>query len=264
MIEPSRRCWGIWNYVALWLSDSINIGTWMDISAIIGGDSGMSWWEAWLCIWIGYTIIAVFICISGKTGAIYNISFPVIGRASFGIFGSFWPVLNRGVMACVWYGVQAWIDGQCVVICIRAIIPLYYYIRNTHPISFGTNTRDFIGFMIFWSLSNIGPWFPIQKMRHLFTVKAIIVPIAGILFFIWVVVAAKDNTPPSGTRVGVFCISLSFCLAQLGVNIAANSISAGCDLTAICPKDLNIRRSAYTGWAVSKGTKTLSHSKGHR
>ncbi|CAF3391145.1 unnamed protein product, partial [Rotaria sp. Silwood2] len=220
---------------------------------------------------------------------------------------------------------------------LRAIIPSYYYLRNTLPLSFGTNTRDFIGFMIFWSLSNIGPWFPIQKMRHLFTVKAIIVPIAGILFFIWVVVAAKgirpvlhqsmisptvessvrgwawisaimscissfvtmivntsdytrfatrssiifwpqmitihvgfsltsflDNTPPSGTRVGVFCISLSFCLAQLGVNIAANSISAGCDLTAICPKDLNIRRSAYTGWAVSKGTKTLSHNKGHR
>ncbi|CAF4609064.1 unnamed protein product [Rotaria sp. Silwood2] len=191
MIEPSRRCWGIWNYVAFWLSDSINISTWVVISAIVGGDSGMSWWEAWLCVWIGYTIIAVFICISGKTGTSYNISYPVIGRASFCIFGSLWPVLNRGVMACVWYEVQAWIDGQCVVICIRAIIPLYYYIRNKHPISFGTNTRDFIGFMIFWSLSNIGPWFPIQKMRHLFTVKAIIVPIAGILFFIWVVVAAK-------------------------------------------------------------------------
>ncbi|CAF4791742.1 unnamed protein product, partial [Rotaria sp. Silwood1] len=52
-----------------------------------------------------------------------------------------------------------------------------------------------------------------------------------------------DNMPSSATRVGVFFISLSFCLAQLGVNIAANSISAGCDLTAICPKYLNMRRS---------------------
>ncbi|CAF4598793.1 unnamed protein product [Rotaria sp. Silwood1] len=54
-----------------------------------------------------------------------------------------------------------------------------------------------------------------------------------------------DNMPSSATRVGVFFISLSFCLAQLGVNIAANSISAGCDLTAICPKYLNMRRSGY-------------------
>jgi NCS1 family nucleobase:cation symporter-1 len=51
--------------------------------------------------------------------------------------------------------------------------------------------------------------------------------------------------PSSATRAGVFFISLSFCLAQLGVNIAANSISAGCDLTALCPKYLNIRRSGY-------------------
>jgi NCS1 family nucleobase:cation symporter-1 len=249
-------------------------------------------------------------------------------------------------MACVWYGVQAWIGGQCVVICIRAVVPSYQYLQNTLPTSSGTNTRDFIGFIIFWSLSNIVIWFPMQKIRHLFTVKAIVVPIAGLLFFAWTVVKAKgfgpilqqsiilpttvtssvrgwawitaimscisnfvtmivnnsdytrfatrpsivfwpqiitipfgfsitsfiglivgssskviygreiwnplellntflNNMPSSATRAGVFFIALSFCLAQLGINIAANSISAGCDLTAICPKYLNIRRSGY-------------------
>ncbi|CAF1295515.1 unnamed protein product [Adineta steineri] len=345
VLESDRRLWGTWNYVALWLSDAINIGTWMVISSIITAGDGLSWWEAWICVWIGFTIIAIFICISARTGAVYYISFPVIGRASFGIFGSLWPILNRGIMSCIWYGVQAWIGGQCVVICIRSIIPSYYYLENTLPPSFGTNTRDFIGFMIFWSLSNIAIWFPVYKMRHLFTVKAIVVPIAGIFFFIWVVVKAKgigailhqstilptttssahvwswiiaimsciascvtiivnisdytrfairpsiifwpqmitipfafgitsfiglivglsskviygkeiwnpldllntflDNMPSITTRIGVFLISLSFCLAQLGVNIAGNSISAGCDLTALCPKYLNIRRSGY-------------------
>ena len=345
VIESDRRLWGTWNYVAFWLADSINISTWMVMSAIIGSDGNLPWWEAWICVWIGYATVAVFICISGKTGAVYHISFPVIGRASFGIFGSLWPVLNRGVMACVWYGVQAWIGGQCVVICIRAVAPSYQYLRNTLPTSSGMNTRDFIGFMIFWSLSNIAIWFPAQKMRHLFTVKAIVVPIAGLLFCAWAVAKAKgigpilqqsttlstatssargwtwisaimscvssfvsmvvntsdytrfatqpsiifwpqiitiplgfsvtgfvglivgssskviygkeiwnplellstflNNRPSSATRAGVFFISLSFCLAQLGVNIAANSISAGCDLTAICPKYLNMRRSGY-------------------
>lgn len=47
------------------------------------------------------------------------------------------------------------------------------------------------------------------------------------------------------TRAGVFFIALSFTLAQLGVNIAANSVSAGSDLTALLPKYLNIRRSGY-------------------
>jgi NCS1 family nucleobase:cation symporter-1 len=54
-----------------------------------------------------------------------------------------------------------------------------------------------------------------------------------------------DSEPTAGTRAGVFFISLGFALAQLGVNIAANSISAGSDLTALLPKFLNIRRSGY-------------------
>ncbi|CAF5080325.1 unnamed protein product [Rotaria sp. Silwood1] len=44
-----------------------------------------------------------------------------------------------------------------------------------------------------------------------------------------------DSQPSAGTRAGVFFISLAFALAQLGVNIAANSISAGSDLTALLP-----------------------------
>jgi len=47
------------------------------------------------------------------------------------------------------------------------------------------------------------------------------------------------------TRVGVFFIALAFALAQLGVNIAANSVSAGNDLSALCPRYIDIRRGGY-------------------
>ena len=49
----------------------------------------------------------------------------------------------------------------------------------------------------------------------------------------------------SGTRVGVFFIAFAFALAQLGTNIAANSVSAGTDMTALLPRYLNIRRGGY-------------------
>ena len=49
----------------------------------------------------------------------------------------------------------------------------------------------------------------------------------------------------SGERFGVFVISLAFTLAQLGTNIAANSVSAGTDMTALLPRYLNIRRGSY-------------------
>jgi NCS1 family nucleobase:cation symporter-1 len=49
----------------------------------------------------------------------------------------------------------------------------------------------------------------------------------------------------SAERFGVFVISLGFALAQLGTNIAANSVSAGSDMTALLPKYISIRRGGY-------------------
>ena len=40
-------------------------------------------------------------------------------------------------------------------------------------------------------------------------------------------------------------IAFAFALAQLGTNIAANSVSAGTDMTALLPRYLNIRRGGY-------------------
>jgi NCS1 family nucleobase:cation symporter-1 len=54
----------------------------------------------------------------------------------------------------------------------------------------------------------------------------------------------------SGERFGVFIIAAAFTLAQLGTNIAANSVSAGTDMTALLPRYLNIRRGGYVCAAV--------------
>ena len=58
---------------------------------------------------------------------------------------------------------------------------------------------------------------------------------------------ATANGP---ARFGVFIISFAFALAQLGTNIAANSVSAGTDMTALLPRYLNIRRGGYICAAV--------------
>jgi len=53
------------------------------------------------------------------------------------------------------------------------------------------------------------------------------------------------NEGGSGNRAGVFFIATAFALAQLGTNIAANSVSAGTDMTALLPRYINIRRGGY-------------------
>lgn len=165
-VEPARRQWRSRNFVAFWIADSFNINTWMIASVPIL--DGLSWWQAWLCVWIGYSIAAVFICLTGRIGATYHISFPVVNRASFGIWGSLWPVCNRAVMACIWYGVQSWIGGTCVYLMIRSIWPSWDSYaegepNNSMPRSSGTNTRDFVSFFLFWLGSLPFLWFPVHK-----------------------------------------------------------------------------------------------------
>lgn len=66
---------------------------------------------------------------------------------------------------------------------------------------------------------------------------------------IWDVVkvmdAMQDADPSSATRAGLAFIYLGFIYVQLMLNVAANSISAGCDLTALFPRFINIRRGGY-------------------
>lgn len=60
----------------------------------------------------------------------------------------------------------------------------------------------------------------------------------------------EEEYVSGGTRFGVFIIATAFALAQLGTNIAANSVSAGTDMTALLPRFLNIRRGGYICAAV--------------
>ncbi|KAJ8463928.1 hypothetical protein ONZ51_g9927 [Trametes cubensis] len=343
-VPEEKRTWGYWNFIAFWIADSFNINTWMIVSSMV--QLGLSWWQAWICVWIGYGVVSPFIVANARPGAVFHVTFPVVARTSFGVWGSLWCVFNRGAMACIWYGVQASIGGSCVLVMLRAMWPSVNNIPNSMPASSGTNTRDFMCFFLFWLISLPAIWFPIHKMhgcpRHLFTLKAIVVPIAGITFFIWCLVKAHgvgpiihqpatfhgsalgwgmvssimscisnmatlvtnapdfasrarhpsaaglpqlisvplgfsivsffgvivssssqaiygeaiwspidllgkflDGEPSHATRFGVWFIAASFIIAQLGTNISANSISAGCDLTALFPRFINIRRGGY-------------------
>ncbi|KDR80376.1 hypothetical protein GALMADRAFT_223259 [Galerina marginata CBS 339.88] len=344
-VPSEKRTWRTINFVSFWIADSFNVNTWMIVSSMV--QLGLSWWQAWICVWLGYGFVAPFIAANARPGAIFHVTFPVVARTSFGLYGSLWCTFNRGAMACVWYGVQASIGGDCVKVMLRAMWPSVNDIPNHLPASSGTNTRDFLCFFLFWLISLPAIWFPIHQIRHLFTLKSIVTPIAGITFFIWCIVKAKgvgpiisrpstvhgselgwsmvasimscisnmatlvtnapdfasraktpsaalwpqlfsvpiafsvvsfigiivssssetiygeaiwspidllgrflDDSPSHATRFGVWFISFAFIIAQLGTNISANSISAGCDLTALLPRFMNIRRGGYVAAVV--------------
>src|SRR5882724_4316836 len=111
-VPASRRKWGVLSFAALWISMSACIPTYMLASSLIGG--GMNWWQAVLTIFLGNLIVLVPMVLNAHAGTKYGIPFPVLCRASFGTRGANLPALLRALVACGWFGIQAWIGGDAI------------------------------------------------------------------------------------------------------------------------------------------------------
>src|SRR5262249_12317985 len=113
------RNWSTYNYAALWISMAHCIPTYMLASGLMA--SGMSWAQAVFTILLGNTIVLVPILLNSHAGTKYGIPFPVFARAAYGTLGSNLPALMRAIVACGWFGIQAWIGGQAVHVLIRSV-----------------------------------------------------------------------------------------------------------------------------------------------
>ena len=98
-------------------------------------------------------------------------------------------------MACIWWGVQAWLGGECVYVLLRAIWPSFARIPNKMPASTETTSAYVLAFIIYWLLSLPTIWVPIHKLRWLFAVKAIVGPIVGFTLFGWSITRAGGIGP---------------------------------------------------------------------
>ncbi|CCE65638.1 hypothetical protein TPHA_0M00630 [Tetrapisispora phaffii CBS 4417] len=185
-VEKARRVWSWYNYLWFWLAECFNINTWE--VADTGLQLGLNWWQCWITVWLGYSFVAIFVSLSSRIGAAYHLSFPVSARASFGVYFSLWPIINRVVLAIIWYSVQAWICVTPISLMLQSIFGTDLPTRIPDNINQkNTTTYEFMCFFIFWVVSFPFLLVPPHKIRHLFTVKACLVPFACFGFLIWAV-----------------------------------------------------------------------------
>lgn len=221
-VEEARRVWSGHNFVWFWLAECFNINTWQ--IAATGLQMGLNWWQCWISVWIGYGFVGLFVVLASRIGSSYHTSFPVSVRASFGIFFSLWPIINRVVMAIVWYSVQAYIAATPVSLMLQSIFGTDVVQRiPNHFASKNATTYDFMCFFIFWVASLPFLLVPPHKIRHLFTVKAILVPFAAFGFLIWAVrkaggtiaLGTLNDVKPHGSAFSwAFLRSIIGCMAN--------------------------------------------------
>ncbi len=180
---PSRlreRKWGTKDIAALWISMSACVPTYMLASSLIS--EGMSWWQAVLTIFLGNVVVLLPMVLNAHAGTKYGIPFPVYCRPSFGILGANVPALLRALVACGWFGIQAWIGGWAIY----KILTVYFPAWEKLPASyFGINLPQLVCFLLFWGLNMFVIYKGIESIRILLNIKAPLLIALGIALLVW-------------------------------------------------------------------------------
>lgn len=192
-VPQSERTWKTSNYIALWVSMSLCIPTYMLASSLIEG--GMNWYQAVFTVFMGNLIVLVPMILNGHVGAEYGIPFPVFARLSFGLRGANIPGILRALVACGWFGIQTWIGGFAIFQVIKIWVPSFAELPHIFPAWMGLETGPAITFFAFWLLNMYVIKLGIDSIKKLLVFKAIFLPIAALSLLAWAIVAAKGLGP---------------------------------------------------------------------
>jgi NCS1 family nucleobase:cation symporter-1 len=161
-VPIARRNWSTYNYAALWISMAHCIPTYMLASGLIA--SGMNWWQALVTVGLGNTIVLIPILLNSHPGTKYGIPFPVFARAAYGTIGSNLPALMRALVACGWFGIQAWIGGEALNTFFANVVPGWSTLLGA---GFGGHTTtEWLAFLLFWGLNVFVIYRGMDLLRH--------------------------------------------------------------------------------------------------
>ncbi len=186
-IPMERRTWGTYNYASLWVAMSVCIPTYMLASGLIA--SGMSWKQAIGTILLGNLIVLIPMILNAHAGTKYGIPFPVYVRASFGVRGANVPAVLRALVACGWFGIQAWIGGQAI----------YSMLGVLWPSLAGRDGVSWACFFAFWLLNMVVIWRGIETIKVLEGIGAPFMLGVGLLLLWWITHKAGGLGPVLST-----------------------------------------------------------------
>ena len=184
----SGRTWSVMNMAALWIGMVVCVPTYMLAGGLV--QVGMNWWQAVLTICLGNLIVLVPMLLNGHPGTKYGIPFPVLSRASFGIYGANIAAVMRGLVACGWFGIQTWIGGAAI----------YQLLNVWLGTGIGGGDLPFLGinilqlgcFLLFWLLQVVIIWRGIESIKILETWAAPLLIAMGLALFGWAYLQVGD------------------------------------------------------------------------
>ena len=182
-VAEERRTWTWWHIAALWIGMAICIPTYTLASSLVA--RGWTWQAAVGAVVLGNVVVLLPIALNSHAGTRYGIPFPVMARASFGVFGANVPALLRAFVACGWFGIQTWIGGWAIFKLLEVIWPGIATLPRLLPEFVGLGTGEFLCFMLFWGMN---VWIVLRGMdsiKFLETWGSPFLLVVGVALLVW-------------------------------------------------------------------------------
>ncbi|KAF4501873.1 uracil permease [Fusarium agapanthi] len=183
---PNARTWSWISLSSYWWGNAFNASQWSNGASLIA--VGLNWHQALIACIIANLISSSVALALGRPGARYHVGYPVLARSVFGMYGQFFFVWIRAVVATIWFGVQSYFGSQLLSVLLRCVFGESWWNMTNHlPASAGITSRDLLAFFLFWIIEM--PFLAVhpRKIKFLFAAESIICPLACIGVFSWCV-----------------------------------------------------------------------------
>ncbi len=148
LAPATERKWGVFSIFNVWTSDVHSLwGYYLAASLfLLCGSFGN------FLIAIGLSSLVIFFLMNlvGYAGVKTGVPYPVLARASFGVWGANVPALVRAIVACFWYGAQTAAASGAIVALLTRTDTFMAFHRNTHVL--GHSGLEVICFVVIWAL----------------------------------------------------------------------------------------------------------------
>lgn len=148
LAPTKKRNWGIYNFFAMWMQDIHSITVYTFAASLFF--MGLNGYQVFAALIISIVIIWKLMNLTGIAGQRTGVPFPVLARASFGVFGANIPALIRATMAIIYYGVLTYLGSIGIQIAVLRLVPAAEHLTQTSFL--GLSTLGWICFGVMWAI----------------------------------------------------------------------------------------------------------------
>ncbi|MEM8952658.1 MAG: cytosine permease [Verrucomicrobiota bacterium] len=119
-LKKEARTWGEISLFNAWSNTSQSLLGYT-LAASLFLNYGLSGGQVFAALIVSALIVTALVSLVGKPSVRYGIPYPVMARASMGVYSANFPALLRGFVAIFWYGTQTYVASTAISLLMRHV-----------------------------------------------------------------------------------------------------------------------------------------------